>query len=98
MRGDVTITLIIRQDEDHVRPRAGETSSSGERGGEEQTGEQETRHGALKTRVPASSFRKNQASKGGCISKRGMRAHTGRPWPVVPKNDPVAVLSALMTW
>ncbi len=52
----------------------------------------------LETRAHACTFRENQASSGGCISKRGMRAHTGRPCPVVPKNDPVAVLSALMTW
>lgn len=39
----------------------------------------------------------SQASRGGCISKRGILTHTGRPCSVVPKNVPVAVLSALMT-
>ena len=35
---------------------------------------------------------------GGCISIGGMRVQTRRPSGVVPKKEPVAVLSVLMTW
>lgn len=35
---------------------------------------------------------------GGCISMGGILVHTRRPSGVVPKKEPVAVLSVLMTW
>ena len=35
---------------------------------------------------------------GGCMSNAGIRVHTGLPWLVVPKKEPLAVLSVFTTW